>query len=73
MFKPRVRYIVVGIGLNVNRSVFQRVEQKRNFTARSRHGVVAGRAVRGFAKIARPGIQRTAGKPGIASGDSAKI
>ena len=57
----RVRYVVVGIGINVNQASFRRAAADRNIVAAGqRHGVVARGTVRSFVKIARPRISRTA-------------
>ncbi len=54
----RVRYIVVGIGINVNQAKFPAELQSiaTSLAAGQRDGVVARGTVRGFAKISRPRI-----------------
>ena len=56
----RVRYMVVGIGINVNQSQFPVELQPIATSLRlvKRDGMVPGGAVCGFAKIARPRISR---------------
>ena len=61
----RVRYLVVGIGINVNQARFPvELQADRHVLASGqRHGMVPGGPVRGFAKIARPRISNLLNNP----------
>ena len=71
----RVRYIVVGIGINVNQKSFPK--EIENEATSLRHGdgqrMVARGTGRGFAKIARPGISSAGRRAGRAAIDSAPL